>query len=374
MLRLAPLTILAGFSAVPSEVGAESHSQTGSKPDIEFPQTFGLIPPPPPVSPRPFAENVPLDGAGELIFPVDITRIGFGDWRSGEPIIIDALLRFDGEGDPLDCAIRSVRTTSGVKLPPGLDRAALRTAFCQQFRSVARFKLASWYGAEVKGGFVNAQVIVRVDHKLKKPLRLVSKEKGTGIVVEVERGKTHPNGLWPLLCDSNGILSRSEDRKVCRLIRDEPGFKSALALEDTPGRRSRYSRIFLETLSAPLSGEAHSKFSYQKTAFQPRYRILPREAYPSVTSDQVEFRLSVSVADNPLWSDGIRSWTGRVSVQLEVLPNGRVQRCVPIESSGNAWVDNSTCSAIVRKARIRFRGERPQGPVFYRTGVTWRSK
>lgn len=373
-MRLAPLTILAGFSTVPSEVEAGSSSQTESKADIEFPQTFQSIPPPPPVSPRPLAENVPLDGAGELIFPVDIKRIGFGVWRPGEPIIIEALLQFDGEGDPLDCSIRGIRSMSGTKLPPRVDRAELRTAFCEQFRSVARFKLASWYGAEVKGGFVNAQVIVRVDHELKKPMRLVSKEEGTGIVVNVRRGKTHPNGLWPLLCDSNGILSRSEDRKVCRLIRDEPGFKSALALEDTPARRSRYSRIFLETLGAPLSGQAHSKFSYYKTAYQPEYRIPPREAYPSVTSDQVEFRLSVSGAENPLWNDGFKDWTGRVVVQLEVLPNGRIKRCVPIDSSGNAWVDNSTCSAVVRKARIRFRGERPAGPVFYRTGVTWQSK
>lgn len=52
---------------------------------------------------------------------------------------------------------------------------------------------------------------------------------------------------------------------------------------------------------------------------------------------------------------------GTVRFRLTVLPNGRVGTCTITASSGSAVLDTATCRILT--SRLRYRSERPGGPV-----------
>lgn len=377
------LAALALGTTAPNPASAQPASDADG-PDFDFPFPDPIAIPAPSRPPHPFgnssptqeqrAQLVPLSGAGEIDFPIDIEKLGFGDWRPSNKVTIWAKLWFNGEGDPVDCSGRmNASGWSGQSRSEGLDRKAVIAAFCEQFLTSARFKLAHWYGAKVERGYVDAEIAIRIRHKVKEPLRFLARDKGTGFDIRVKWAVREDDpSKQELRCDSDGILTRGVQHDICEQFMRSPELLSRIGLDKPDARRSRNLTLYLDREEAPLSGKSTVSFSRRSSArVFPYYVNTIQGDLPRLSKEDVLIELPFSRLDNPLWH-GRSRWEGTVAVGFVVDRNGKVIKCAPLKGSGSALVDNATCAAAVNWARITFRRNAPEGPAYISTNVTWR--
>ncbi|MEM6477077.1 MAG: hypothetical protein AAF687_13015 [Pseudomonadota bacterium] len=313
---------------------------------------------------------VPLTGAGKFTFPLDASLLPIGTWRPPAPIELSGRFWFDGEGRGVACEDFGISAGWAMLGDgfDGFDSKAFRAALCAQFKSKARFELADWYGGTVERGYVNVKIEVRLEYALEEPVRLASRENGTGHQLRILNAKRKNSDEDDLRCIFENPVQRDKRRRVCDIVLGSIPAKKPIA----PGKSKSFA-VYIPTKETPPIATGRVRIDRDKGPLRPNYVVPSKDGLSFLEKGEFELDLQFQIDDNPLWRWELNpSWEGKVSIQLEIHPDGRIKRCVPVRTSGNALVDNGTCAAAVKRGRVEFLGREPDGPVYYRTAVTWR--
>ena len=309
--------------------------------------------------PEATSSNVPLTGAGKLHAPLDAAGLAYGLTIPARPMELGVEVWFGKDGKPTRC--QNALSTNLRENGGGAHVIAyrvLRELICEQAMQDWSFELYDWYGAEVDRGFVTAHFRITPTVKLYAPVTPAGIfNPGANIRVDywVREGED------PTCNVRTALVDPAQAEAICDLVKSDPE-KHLMPLKDerpTPFRTTKPLVIDWEQTILRVERKPSFKVKdFGSVVYRRLDRDLPEGSVQDMSEIGFESRLSPN--DNPAWRQSDYRWTGRTLSLLGIDDRGRVQTCVPLETSGSAHVDNGVCAAMVRKSRAA-KGKAPAG-------------
>ena len=300
--------------------------------------------------PEATSSNVPLSGAGKLHAPLDPAELVYGLTIPPRPIELGVEVWFGKDGKPTRCdnALYSNLRENGGGAHVVAYRA-LKQLICERAMEDWSFELHDWYGAEVDKGFVTAHFRITPTVKLYAPVTPAGIfNPGANIRVYYSARE----GEDPTCDVSTPLVDPAQAEAICDLVKSDPE-KHLLPLKDerpTPFRTTK--ALVIDWEQTTLQVERKPSFKVKDFA-SVVYRRLDRDLPEGSVQDigAIGFEPRLTPEDNPAWRQSDSNWTGRTLSLLGIDDRGRVRTCVPLETSGSAYVDNGVCAAMVDKSR-----------------------
>ncbi|MFM5906283.1 MAG: TonB family protein [Novosphingobium sp.] len=318
---------------------AKATAVAAPPPDFEWSEVIRVSPPPMApmgTGPRPpitvTATNVELTGAGEPV--LDIAPKVFDDLlaaTASDRQVVPLRMWFDASGKLLTCEGRYGWRADHV------------TPICAAAAS-ARFAFAPGFAQPMERGYINLWVDFQRRFEPVLPLRLRPRDKGTQVRLAVSAGNA---------CRiTSGKIADPAASQICKAVIANP--RSIRARLAAGGASVGWFnvRVWLDTKDLPPERRVDVMWETRadrigETIFYPERTA----AEPAMSLAAGRFSLTLAPQDWPKAASGV-TVAGPARILIGISPDGKVQSCRPIGSSGSAMIDNSACALSVSRGRF----------------------